>query len=209
MMRAVLFLATIALPSAITARGTGAQATAPDCGKAARIIEKGHPAKTDYWAFGAVRRCGALGANALASGLARYATETNVGVLTDFVNEVDKWRDASVFDAAARLALNPSATPQARAFAVRHLLRLVQPKAFYTFAGLTKGADTTKTGELIVYTRGCAAQITGGLDEPLVGSPLPPGYEAQIRSILLSLANSATTPGPVRNAARCLEARKA
>jgi hypothetical protein len=173
-----------------------------------KIIEKGHPPEADYWAFGAARRCGPAGARAVAGGLASYASETDLKALNDFMGQVDSWRDASVLEAATRLAMNGAASPQARVFAVRHLIQLIQPNYVYTFEGLTRKADTTTTAEYTVYTSACAAQITPPRERAAVGAPLPQGYEAEIRSTLSSLANSSSTPDPVRIAARCLPPRK-
>lgn len=206
-MRAIHLFPTVTCLVLGGAASMGAQAPTADCEKAAKIIEQGHPPKEDYWAFAAVRRCGQRGAQAIAGGLATYASETNLTALRDFMRQVDDWRDASVFEAAMALAVNGAATPQARVFAVRHLLQLAQPTYVYTYEGLTRKADTTRTAELVVYTSACAAQIAPPMKDPAVGSPLPAGYDARIRSTLAALATSAATPEPVRNAARCLRTR--
>ncbi|HET6680037.1 MAG TPA: hypothetical protein VFG84_02475, partial [Gemmatimonadaceae bacterium] len=96
------------------------------------------------------------------------------------------------------------ATPQARAFAVRHLIVLMQPQYVFSYAGLTQGADTIRTKDFMYFTQGCQAMILAAREGLPVGLPLPSDYERRIRATLASLANTPATPTPVRNAARCL-----
>src|SRR5947199_9370644 len=129
------FAGSLAL-TPVVACGLRAQGV-PDreCQRAAIIIAKGHPAETDDWAFGALSGCGVVGANAFAAGLAHYTTETNIAALEDFMTSVDSWRDATIFDAVMQLATNSAASPQARVFAVRHLILRLNPQFVYTYGG--------------------------------------------------------------------------
>jgi hypothetical protein len=116
---------------------------------------------------------------------------------------VDNWRDASLLDAALEMATDGSATPEARVFAVRHLIALVAPHYFFTYDGIVR-SDTLRTAEYVEFKRGCAYQITAEQSGNLRGSPLPADYEPRIRTTLKSLAESPSAPTPVRNAARCM-----
>jgi hypothetical protein len=157
-----------------------------------------------------LRRCGVIGASALVAGLAHYTTETNIDALTTFMSEVNNWRDAAIFKAALRLATNRGATPQARVFAVKHLLRLIRPYDIFPYDLLTEYGDTTTTadGQLQrAWPTPCwamAARVSPDGGVSIVGSPLPPDYEATTRTTLASLANDPASPEPVRRAARCM-----
>lgn len=193
---------------ALPARGY-AQGEISDCDRAAKIIETGRPAEADKWVFNHSRRCGDRATKAFAAGIARYASETDVAVLEEFMTQADNWRDASIFNAMMQLATNNAATPQARVFAIRHLIVLLQPTDLYTYAGLTRKADTTTASGMTVWQPvGCYGQITSAPRGALRGAPLPANYESRIRSTLTSLANSSTTPEPVRYAAICLQSRR-
>lgn len=181
-----------------------AQGSAQGCDEAAKIIARGHPTKTQDWAYNAVAGCGAAGGRAVATGLQRYANETDVAALEDFMAQVDNWRDATVFQAALRLATNSAASPQVRVFAVRHLIVILQPNMLFTYAGLTKGSDTTRTPEAVMWTVGCPAQMVSHGHGMIRGAPLPTDYETRIRSTLKSLSESSSTPMPVRSAAKCV-----
>ena len=172
-----------------------------DCDKAARIVAKGHPQKKEEDAFATLVGCGATGGNAIASGIAQYTTETDLVALDAFMHQADNWRDSTVMAAMTALA---AATPQARVFAVRHLITRVQPSIVYSYAGLTAGNSTTTDAEgTTITTQGCRAQMSSDSGN-FVGTPLPSDYVARARQTLASLVAGTSTPTVVRNAARCL-----
>jgi hypothetical protein len=175
-----------------------------NCDQAAAIVAKGRVPARDDAAFGTLRRCGAVGGRAVAAGVAHFATETDISALQAFMSQADQWRDESVFRAIAKLATNDAASPQARVFAVRHLLTLLRPDLLYSYAGITRKADTTVTPEMTsVQLVGCAGQIITAPHGSFRGAPLPTDLKAEIQSTLKSLAQSAATPNPVRYAALC------
>lgn len=176
----------------------------PNCDKAAAVVSKGRVPAQDDSVFGSLRSCGAVGGRAVAAGVAHFAMETDIPVLQDFMSQVDNWRDESVFRAITQLATNDAASPQARVFAVRHLLMLVRPELLYSYKGLTRKADTTVTPELISWqTVGCTGQVITAPHGSFRGAPLPTDFKDEIRSTLKSLAQSASAPNPVRYAALC------
>jgi hypothetical protein len=120
------------------------------------------------------------------------------------MNQVDNWRDASILEAVTRLALNPTASPQARVFAVRHLILLLEPYYMFSYSGMTTGIDTiVRIDGLVEWPLGgCTKQMTTAPRTSINGEPLPADYETRIRATLSALANSPSVPEPVRNAAR-------
>jgi hypothetical protein len=183
---------------------SGQAASKGECDKAATIVAKGHTSQADDWTFSALRPCGATGGRAFAVGLAHYARESDVAALEDYMTQVDNWRDASIFDAVIDLATNSAASPQARVFAIRHLILLEHPQFVLTYAGLTRKADTTVTRDMVVRQEvGCVVQMTSAPHGSIKGSPLPPDYLTRLRATLVSLANSSDVPVPVRYAAGC------
>lgn len=176
-----------------------------DCETAARVVAKGRLTSEEQEAFRPLSRCGMNGARALTAGLERLTTETDVEALDDFMHQVDNWRDASIFNAVMRVVTNPAASPQARVFAVRHLILLLRPHFMFDYSDLTSGADTTvHPNGLVEWTlTGCSPQITTARRTSVDGEPLPADYETRIRATLSALAGSGSTPEPVRNAARC------
>lgn len=197
--------AFVALPTFAVAQKPGSPAdSAKDCEKAAKEVGKGHPVKKLSSAYLTISSCGATGASALASAIAAYASETDPIVIDTFMSVVDNWRDSSIMAAAMQLASNAAATPTARVFGVRHLLVLAHPYAHFGFAGLTSGETTTANPDGGSTTRSTCGQLMRGEGTDRIGVPLPSDYLARIQATLSGLANSASTPGLVRNAARCL-----
>lgn len=196
-------LALLAATVLVAPRPAYAQGTSRECQRAARIVEKGHPARRVADASALLAICGAVGANAVAAGMATYTQETDTVALDTFMRSADLWRDAAVMDAATQLATDASATPQARVFAVRHLLILTHPYLHYGYSALATGSvTTTESDGTEVTTLGCTPGI-GSESADRVGTPLPADYADRIQATLQGLITSATTPAAVRNAARC------
>lgn len=183
----------------------GAQQVAPgDCGTAASIVSKGRTTPTNDWAVSALSACGPAGARAVAAGMAFYRTETNVAALEDYMTQVDNWRDQAILNAALELATDAAATVQARVFAVRHLMLLLEPNFLLTYEGLGRKADTTVTRDMVVWQpAGCTAQMVSAPHGSFKGAPLAADYKERIGEAFRSLLNSSTTPAPVRKAANC------
>ncbi|HEX5437304.1 MAG TPA: hypothetical protein VFW98_09090 [Gemmatimonadaceae bacterium] len=77
-------------------------------------------------------------AAALVVDMQAHAHDTDLATLKAFWREADQWRDATIMAAALQLASDPSASSQARVFAVRHLLTLLHPHALYSYARLIR-----------------------------------------------------------------------
>jgi hypothetical protein len=148
--------------------------------------------------------CGQVGANAFATGLAKLAAVTDTARLDDFMSAADNWGDASVYNAAKSLAVNSGATPQARVFAIRHLIGLVQRHTRFDYGGLVVGADTTTLADgTRRFSDGCEAGYVSERAGSIVATPLPPHVEDEIRTTLASLAGAQSAPKQVRAAAAC------
>ena len=179
--------------------------TAKECDAAARIVASGSVNANQRSAYLTLSGCGAVGANAFATGIPKLATVTDTLKLDDYMNAADNWGDAAVYDAASHLALNSSATPQARVFAIRHLIGLVQRYTKYGYGGLIVGADTTVLADgTLQVSAGCDAGFVSGRAGSIVATPLPSDVADQIRATLASLVASQSAPKQVRAAAACL-----
>jgi hypothetical protein len=177
--------------------------TAKECDAAARIVSSGSVNGNQRGAYLTLGGCGAVGANAFATGIATLAGVTDTLRLDDFMNAADNWADASVYDAATHLALNSTATPQARVFAIRHLIGLVSRYRSFGYGGLVAGADTTLGDGTRQVTEGCEGGFVSEPAGSIVATPLPSNVADQIRATLASLAASQSAPKQVRAAAAC------
>ncbi|MBC8086735.1 MAG: hypothetical protein H7Z40_05680 [Phycisphaerae bacterium] len=194
----------LTMPSMALAQNNGNKSDQKACDNAAKIIAKGHPEKKEADAYLTLIACGAVGANAYASGIANIIHDTNTAELNDFMRQVDNWRDSTIMVAVTNLALNAAASPQARVFAVRHLVTLVEPFRNFSYLGLTMGdVSRTEADGSVITTTGCRASM-GSEKADLTGAPLPANYAVQIRNTIATLVTAPATPTLVRNAARCL-----
>ena len=178
--------------------------TAKQCDAAARVVSSGTVRANQRDAYFTLRRCGSVGANAFAAGIAKQATVTDTIRLEDFMTAADSWRDESVYSAASHLAVNTSATAQSRVYAIRHLIGLVETRTRYDYGGLVAGTDTTIADGTREVSVACAG---AGGSEPygsVVVTPLPSDVANQIRTTLASLVASPSAPKQVRAAAACL-----
>lgn len=202
--RAALVLAL--LFAATATRRLPAQALPQkDCDKAATVVRTGRVSADKMWALLNITACGTFGANAIATGIAKTATETDTARLEDFMGAADNWRDASIFSAATQLANKTSATAQSRVYAIRHLITLLQPLHRFTYADLAaNNTPTTGSDGSQEWPGGCRGYMGSEPRGSLTGTPLPASYASQIRATLTALSTSQTAPVAVRNAARCL-----
>ena len=183
-------------------RGLAAQTTLSqlECDRAAGVVSRGRVSANEMWALLNISACGTVGANAIATGIGKLTNHTDTAQFEVFMGAADNWRDASIFNAAMQLANNASATPEARVYAIRHLLTLLQPYHRWTYAGLAESPDSTATQG----GGGCYGYMGSEPRGSIAGSPLPSTYESQIREALSTLANDLAAPQAVRAAARCL-----
>lgn len=172
------------------------------CMKAVEIVKKGRAEKNEGGAWNLIGRCGPAGAKAMAVGMHALRLERNVNVLDHFIWQADNWRDADLMRAAVTLATDRTASAEARVFAVRHLIGLLNGSHRYSFDGLTTGNDSTVTPEMVVYNWGCS-WAGGSAHWNVTATPLASGYKGEIVAVLSALAKDAQQPKIVRNAARC------
>jgi hypothetical protein len=202
------FAQVVALACALgsTAFGQTSNSAVPaadECESDAAIVAHGHLAKKDFRALLRLSVCTAIGGNAVASGFASYAHDTNVSAVDEYTYLMNAWRDSAVFQTAISLAIDTSASHVARVFAVRYLISLIKPNQAYTYAGLTTGDAVTLGRDGAEATKtGCAAQARTEKGD-LVSTPLPRDFESRVRATLAAITNATSTPRVVRNAAHC------
>lgn len=199
------FLLAVATPCFSNAQGDRSSDNKA-CERAARIVSKGHPAKKEMGALDQLVLCGKLGADALVAGMPQYSTDTDTLVLESFFSTVDNWRDGAVMNAALGLAGNPGASVQARVFAVRYLVVLVDRNVTFRYGDIsaTPAVTTSPDDSMRVYARPCRA-AHGDHVPDYSATPLPPNYVDVIRTAMASIASAATSPAPLRNAAACAQ----
>ncbi|HEX6049433.1 MAG TPA: hypothetical protein VFZ21_09190, partial [Gemmatimonadaceae bacterium] len=171
---------------------------------AAKIVASANVKPNQRHAYLTLGGCGAVGANAFATGIAKLASVTDTVRLDDFMSAADNWGDASVYNAAAHLANNTSATPQARVFAIRHLIGLVNRYTRFGYGGLVAAADTTLADGTRMVSTGCEGGFTSAPSGTIVATPLPSNAADQIRATLAGLVANQSAPKQVRAAAACL-----
>jgi hypothetical protein len=155
------------------------------CRLARQILTSGHPANKRSWAMSYIGACGAEGGAVLAREVDNLRTAaTRTPEMEQLVATGRELQDRSVYEAALRVATNPRAEAVGRVQAMRVLLGQV--------------VTTLQSYEATVAD---SALVGDGLTEgPLVGTPLPIGYEGETARALAAVAD-ASPPGPVRNAA--------
>lgn len=184
------------------ARAQGKDSTKA-CDKAAKTVEKGHPAHKETAALNALVYCGRAGATGVSGALSQSRLENDVSSLEQFYYIADRWRDAEIMNAAMQLSRDAGAAVPARVFAVRHLLKIVQPGSAYSYSALAAGMvpSTAGNGAVTPPCRHGFSSDNGGI----VGTPLPSDFASQIAIALSQLAGDASVPAPVRNAAECAQ----
>jgi hypothetical protein len=191
------------LAAAIFITGDLSAQTAKECDAAARIVSSGSVNANQQSAYLTLGGCGTVGANAFATGIPKLATVSDTLKLDDYMNAADNWADAAVYNAASHLAVNSSATPQARVYAIRHLIGLVNKYTRFGYGGLVAAADTTLADGTRQITEGCESGFVSEPAGSIVATPLPSNVADEIRATLASLVASQSAPKQVRAAAAC------
>jgi hypothetical protein len=186
-----LVLLTIAGPRSGVAQGSR---NAPPCDVVARILIEGVPGTRLGWASENIPRCRAEGGVALAAALRAHAGSSDVAVLDTITRAAGRLRDGTLLEAAFEVASSPSASPEARVFAIRTLLYGALPAFRFTFAELTDPEnDNYCSGESI------------SLHEPSsgTGTRFAEGFDQRVRDLASRLSQDGTAPMLVRRAAVC------
>jgi hypothetical protein len=164
-----------------------------DCRLAIQVVTTEHPAPHEAWAYEAVEHCGAAGGAALASAIDRMRRTDDLAVLDLITRPVIRFTDASVLDVTLSVAGDGGASPEARVFAFRALINLLDPGRVLTYAQLAGTGDA----------RSCFGLPPSLHNEPTTGSPLPADAKSRIREMGTRVSADASEPPHVRRAATC------
>jgi hypothetical protein len=162
------------------------------CRSAARIVETGRPSKTEAMAGWIIRECGgAIAGNAAASATSALRRERDVSVLAEGTSPFWGLQDTAFYRAARQVAGDRSASPEARAVAIRSILGMLYQGVYaVSYASLMSDGDDCQL-----------AGHTGTL--PPDGTGLPANTEAQVRKSFTAIAADDGEPASVRSAAAC------
>ena len=139
-----------------------------------------------------IRECGgALAGNAAASATSALRLERDVSVLAEGTSHFWGLQDTAFYRAADQVAEDRSASPEARAVAIRSVLGMLYQGVYaVSYASLMSDGD------------GCEmAGHTGSF--PPDGTGLPANAEAEVRKSFTAIAADTGEPASVRSAAAC------
>lgn len=165
-----------------------------NCRLAIQVIETGHPAPHRQWAREYIIRCGAAGGQALADRLSASRRSSDPLLLDQLTASAARFVDGSLFETAAVIAQDESASTEARVFAFRVLIHALEPGRRLTYGNLIGAPDAT----LRCFGVGPGFHFTAE-----AGAPLPPNPEERVRSIAQWVYSAPTSSSDVRRAARC------
>ena len=161
-----------------------------DCRLAAQIIERGHPAPHEQWAYQVAPQCGAALGRAISQRFALMRTSTDTAGLRFLTAPAARLRDGEIFSVSLQIASDKGASAVARPFAFRNLIWLI-----------THGADLSNFDPWGSSGLGCAGAV---FDRPsYTGAPLPPDFKERVRVVAYDVLRDSTAPRPVRRAAMC------
>jgi hypothetical protein len=165
-----------------------------NCRIATQVLLTGGPAPHREWAESYARGCPEA-APFLAEAILNGRSETDTVILNRWTAPMIELQDRSVFDAAEEVARDPSATVQARVYAIRVLVWALAPGGWISYADLT---DTVLTGR-----RMCLRFGTPFHTRIVIGEPLPPDYVERVHDVGETLTRDPAQPTAVRKAAYC------
>jgi hypothetical protein len=173
-----------------------------DCRLARQVVVTGHPVPHLRWALGYLAGCGAgeQGA-AVAQAVRRLRAETDTSVLRPYWSVTGYLLDRRLFEAAEEIAIDRSASTQARVFATSALISVVRPGFISDYSQLVGGfrPDGLVAG-------GCWSVASGKFQR--TDTPLPVDYQERIAAVRQRLRGDPTEPLDVRTAATCLLPRR-
>lgn len=180
--------------------------SAAECQLSAEVLTTGRSnvdftAATGYprnlsaaWSAGRARHCGQAGFRALASAMRRNARSANLKLLDQITSGTQGLLDRGIYTAATGIAENRAATPEARVFAIRTLVWLVDPGLTVTYSNLaSEGLQAPRC-------------FVGGQVRPEVqhGTPLPPDFRRRLFDLAVRVVQSPNEIPAVQSAANCL-----
>lgn len=195
-------------------RGNG-QPDAEACRKAAKIVADDDTARgrsgehrqderynAEARQVAAVRllTCGASGGTAAAATILFTTALTDTTALEEAVGPYRNLRDTAVFNASMTVAGDPSASVQARIFAIRTLWVLRTGKFWIGYGRMLPTSDATAANPVALCDDG---PVVDAQPFWFSGATLPAGFDAQIVAFAAQLVADASQPLAVRVAASC------
>lgn len=194
---ALVLIGTTAISSRTLAQRANAQpalstASDKDCTKAAKTVDKGHPAKKLDPARAFLMYCPKQRAEFYVNSFADLRTSRDTAELSRISLESSQVRDGAIFNAVAAVARDASATVEARIYALTTMERLVSPGAY------------TPVRMLSTVTAGCAVAVESDAGQQAGTTPFPTDALEQLRTMARQLVANVSTPPLLLSAASCI-----
>lgn len=176
----------------VNAQKHGPPPTSGDCTSYASAVSSG---SRDWGQWGRIAACGTVGGNALAAALQAAVAETDTLYLGPFLSVLYLIRDSAVTRVARNVALNSSASVQARTMALA--------------AGLAQYDNSMIAGPgfgpMLAATESNCPVSPFGIGHFYESTTVSQGSAVLAAAVLDSVYySSAPTPAPLRSFARCL-----
>lgn len=161
-----------------------------DCRLAAQIIERGHPAPHERWAYQVAPSCGADLGRTLANRFSALRASSDTAELRLVTTPASQLHDGAIFSVSLDIASDKSASSVARPFAFRNLIWLI-----------SYGADLTNFDPWNSSGLGCSGAVH---DRPsYTGVALPSDFKERVKAVAYQVVRDRSESGPVRRAALC------
>jgi hypothetical protein len=174
------------------------------CRLAEQVMRTGNPAPHMEWALSSIGTCGPVtyGA-ATAAAVQRLRAVHDTSALAEVWMPTHFLLDEKLFNAALHISGDRSASVEARVFAFLGLLRmaLAGTGRDVRYGNMIGGFVEVLPG-LLGVRGGCAEEVVTD-DYRRVGTPLPPDFKDQIRSVATRVRDDTSEPVDARTAAAC------
>jgi hypothetical protein len=188
---------TLMLPHFASAQDSRAD---HDCTKAARIVAKGHPEKMQEVAYTTLLSCPTESAQVFIGVISDLRTSTDTAAFKWLLLEGTEFRDGTVFEAARAVAQDAGATPEARAYSLVMLDRLLDRANYRPVLLPRAGIDAAA-----IRTRECRSVSVTDIAQQPGATPLPSDASARLHALASRLANDASAPPLLRRTAACMQ----
>jgi hypothetical protein len=138
--------------------------------------------------------CGAEGARAMAAALRKYRHESDVDLLNGITLGTLQQEDRRVADAAFEVALDRTASTEARVISIRTLISLMRPGTILTYQDLKaneRGWSQRCSGASTPHPRAIVVEL------------LPSEFREKLRTVMETLKRDQTPSRDVQAAASC------
>jgi hypothetical protein len=171
-----------------------------ECRLAEQVMNTGHPERHREWARGYIGSCGTeTWGRAAAAAVRRSRMSQDRRTLEAEWASAHLLRDSVLFAAAMEIAGDANSSIGARIFAVRYLIRLIDPNPVVTYDLMARGLDAKGRRTSPCYERTVAGRLA---EYP--GVPLPADLRGRIAALLRRVYVDPAQPAEVRSAALCL-----